>query len=168
MPQRRLTINDQIKTDTIRLIAADGQQVGLVRMEEGLRMAKEAGLDLVEVAGDSEPPVCKILDYGKYKYRQKKRQHQGKHHRGSQIKEIRLHPKTSTHDVGYRVAHAREFLDEGYRVQVNVMFKGREMVHTELGRGMIERFVSELEDIAKVEQMPKMEGRKMLVILMPK
>ncbi len=168
MPQRRLRINDQIGTDTIRLIALDGQQVGVVRLEEGLRMAKEAGLDLVEVAGESEPPVCKILDYGKHKYRQKKRQHQGKHHRGSQIKEIRLHPKTSTHDVGYRVAHAREFLAEGYRVQVNVMFKGREMVHTELGRGMIERFVSELEDVAKVEQMPKMEGRKMLVILMPK
>jgi len=103
MPQRRLRINDQIKAHTIRLIAADGQQVGVVSIEEGLRKAKEAGLDLVEVAGEFDPPVCKILDYGKHKYRQKKRQHQGRQHRGSQIKEIRLHPKTSTHDVGYRV-----------------------------------------------------------------
>jgi len=168
MPQRRLRINDQIKAHTIRLIAADGQQVGVVSIEEGLRKAKEAGLDLVEVAGEFDPPVCKILDYGKHKYRQKKRQHQGRQHRGSQIKEIRLHPKTSTHDVGYRVNHAREFLVEGYRVQVTVTFKGREMVHTQHGRDMIETFVSELQDVAKVEQMPKMEGRKMLVILMPK
>lgn len=168
MAQRRLHINDQIRATQIRLVGLDGNQVGVVPIEEGVRMAKEADLDLVEVAPDATPPVCKILDYGKYKYRQKKRLHQGKHSHGSSIKEIRLHPKTSPHDMEYRAKHARAFLAEGYRVQVNVLFKGREMVHTDLGRELITSFAALVEDVAKVEQMPKMEGRKMHLMLAPK
>ena len=167
MPQTRLRINDQIKCSSIRLVDENGEQVGLVALEEGLRLAKAAELDLVEVAPDAEPPVCKILDYGKHRYRQKKRTNQGKHH-SSQVKEIRLHPKTGEHDIEYRVNHAREFLAQGHRVMVNVLFKGREMAHVERGREILQLVIEQLEEVAKIEQAPKMEGRKMSVTLAPK
>ena len=168
MPQKSLRVNDQIRAATVRLIDEKGEQAGVLPAAEALRMAKEADLDLVEVAPDSDPPVCKIIDFGKYKYRQKKRLQQGKHHSGSQLKEIRLHPKTGDHDIAYRAAHARGFLAQGHRVLVNVLFKGRELAHAELGREILGRFAQALEDVAKVDQPPKMEGRKMSVTLSPK
>ena len=163
---RRLRLNDQIRAAMIRLVDESGEQVGLVPLEEGLRMAKEADKDLVEVAPDADPPVCRLLDYGKYKYRQKKRQHHKQH--SSQIKEIRLHPKTGQHDIDYRLAHAQQFLEEGHRVLVTVFFKGREMVHIDIGREMLAKFAEPLAEVAKVEQMPKMEGRKMCLTLAPR
>jgi len=132
-------------------------------------MAREADLDLVEVAPQAEPPVCRIMDFGKYKYRQRKKQQQarGKSH-ARQVKEIRLHPKIDPHDVSYRIDHAREFIAQGHRVQVNVLFKGREMAHTDLGRELLINFAAALEDVAKMEAPPKLEGRRMGVLLVPK
>lgn len=132
-------------------------------------MAREADLDLVEVAPQGEPPVCRIMDFGRYKYKQRKKQQQArsKSH-ARQVKEIRLHPKIDPHDVSYRVDHARDFLAHGHRVQVNVLFKGREMAHIDLGRELLMRFVATLEDISKMEAPPKLEGRRMGVLLIPK
>ena len=151
----------------MRLIAEDGHQLGIVPLAEALRQAKEAGRDLVQVASEADPPVCRILDFGKFKYRQKKRLHQT-HHHTRQTKEIRLHPKTGTHDVEYRLEHAREFLEAGHKVLVSIFFKGREMAHRELGEQQVNHFAQALGDIAKVEQSLKMEKRRMNILLAPK
>lgn len=127
-------------------------------------MADDEGLDLVLVAPNADPPVCKVMDYGKFKYQQKKRQHE--HHRHQpQLKELRLRPKTEEHDLMVRVKQARHFIERGDRVQVTVRFRGREMAHTELGRAMLDKFASAMEDIAKVEKLPTMEGRRMNIVL---
>lgn len=138
-------------------------------VQEALAMAKEAGLDLVEVAPRAQPPVCRIMDFGRYKYKQRKKRHQSKSKsHAKQIKGIRMYPKTGPHDVEYRALHAREFLAQGHRVQVNVLFKGREMAHLELGRSLLVNFAESLADVAKMEAPPKLEGRRMSVLLIPK
>ena len=167
MSKQKTPINDQIQAETVRLIGDDGTQHGIKPTEEARRMAEEDGLDIVLVAPNSEPPVAKIMDYGKFKYQQKKRQHEHHHHQ-PQLKELRMRPKTEQHDLMVRVKKAREFLERGDRVQVTVMFRGREMAHTEMGRGVLEKFYNELEDIAKVEQQPRMEGRRMHIMLAKK
>jgi translation initiation factor IF-3 len=135
---------------------------------EALELARQSGLDLVEVAADERPPVCRIMDYGKFKYEQKKKQAKSAKTHQVQVKEIRLRPKTGEHDVDFKVKQARGFLAERDKVKVTIMFKGREMAHVDRGREMILGVISSLEDIAKVEKPPSMEGRSMTAVLTPK
>jgi len=162
-----LPINERIKAKQVRLIGAEGEQLGIKDIEDALQIADDAGVDLVLVAPDADPPVAKVMDYGKFKYSQKKRQHE--HHKHQpQIKELRMRPKTERHDLMVRVRQARHFLERGDRVLINVRFRGREMTHTELGRGLLERFFAEVEDIAKIEKRPTMAGRQMSMGIAPK
>jgi len=134
-----------------------------------MNIAREAKLDLVEVAPQATPPVCRLLDYGKYKYRQKKRAHQAKaHHHRVHTKEIRLHPKTGDHDLEVKARHAHKLLGLGDKIQVNVFFKGREMAHRELGYQVLKKFAAHLEDVAKIERDSRVEGRRMTMVLVPK
>jgi len=153
----------------VRLIAQDGEQKGVLPLAEALEIAKAATLDLVQVAGDGDPPVCKLMDYGKYRYKRKRRTHQSKtKSHATHIKEIRLHPKTGQHDIEYRVKHAREFLARGDKVLVTVVFSGRELAHTETGEQQLARVAEQLADAAKIETTPKRDGRRMTMMLAPK
>jgi translation initiation factor IF-3 len=167
--QDNLRVNERIRVSEVRLIDANGEQVGIISRDDALRRAQEAGLDLVEVAPTAKPPVCKLLDWGKFKYQQKKRSHQAeaKRHQ-TQVKEIRLTPKTEEHDLRIKLEKAREFLQRRDKVFVNMRFRGREMFHVDLGRAMLERISRELEDIAKVEQTSRMEGRRLTMTLSPR
>lgn len=131
-------------------------------------MAQQREIDLVEVAPQARPPVCRLMDYGKYKYKQKKRQHGGKHKHQPQLKEIRLRPNTGEHDVEIKLKHAREFLEKKDKVSVSMRFRGREMAHTDLGRDLMMHFAEQLQDMAKVESHPRQEGRRMTMLLAPK
>jgi len=162
-------VNEQIRASRVRLIAEDGAQVGIVPIDEARSAAERAGIDLVLVSPDADPPVCKLMDYGKYKYKQKRRGHQAKaKSHVTHIKEIRLHPKTGQHDINYRLEHAREFLARGDKVLVTVRFSGREMAHLEAGEQLLQRVAQQIEDAAKVESPPKREGRRMTMMLAPK
>ena len=167
MSTKELRRNERINVPLVRLVGGEGEQLGIKQIEEARSLAEEAEQDLVLVAPDADPPVCKIMDYGKFKYQQKKRQHEHhKHH--PQMKELRLRPKTEDHDLMVRVRQAREFIERGDRVLINLRFRGREMAHTDLARVLMERFISEMEDIAKVEKQPAMEGRRMVMIFAKK
>ncbi len=162
-------VNERIRIREVRLIDKDGRQVGVVPTERAMGMAREAGLDLVEVAPDSRPPVAKIMDYGKFKYERKKQiQESRKKSHAVQIKEVRLRPKTGQHDFDVKLGRARGFLEDGDKVQVNMMFRGRELAHLDVGRGVVERFSKALEDIAKMERPPIFEGRRMTCLLTKK
>ncbi len=142
--------------------------MGVYTVRDAIRLAEERGLDLVEIAPQATPPVCKIIDFGKFKYEQQKREKiQKKNQVVSVLKEIRLHPNTDVHDFEFKVKHAINFLEEGNKVKVSVLFKGREMAYTEQGKELLEKFVERIEDIAKVESPIKLEGRNMAVILVP-
>ena len=144
----------------------DGTQLGIYTVRDALKISNERGQDLVEIAPQAKPPVCKIIDYGKYKYEQQKREKlQRKNQQVSTLKEIRLHPNTDIHDFDFKVKHAINFIEDGNKVKVVVMFKGREMAYTEQGAELLSKFVERLDDIAKVESEMKMEGRNMSVIL---
>jgi translation initiation factor IF-3 len=150
------------------LIDANGEQLGIVSIKEALKKAEEAGMDLVEIAPQATPPVCKIIDFGKFVYEQQKREKlQKKKQQVSVLKEIRLHPNTDTHDFDFKARHAVNFIEEGNKVKVSVIFKGRELAYTELGEALLKKFIERLDDIAKVEQEPKFEGRAMQAILAP-
>ncbi len=150
------------------MIGANGEQIGIVSTKEALRIAEEAGMDLVEIAPQATPPVCKVINYGKFIYElQKKEKLQKKKQQVSVLKEIRLHPNTDTHDFDFKARHAANFLEEGNKVKVSVIFKGRELAYTELGEALLKRFLERLEDVSKVEQEPKFEGRAMHAILAP-
>lgn len=149
------------------MIGADGAQLGVIETIEALRLSREAGLDLVEVAPTEKPPVCRIMDYGKFKYQQKKRQHKGHTHH-SKNKELRLRPKIGDHDLMVKVNRAKEFLSQKDKVVFSVIFRGRENAHVDEGYKVVERIVSELSDIGKVEQNPQMQGRRIVVIIAPK
>jgi translation initiation factor IF-3 len=158
-------MNDRIRVREVRLIDAEGRQVGIVPTDEARRLAIEAGKDLVEVAPDGRPPVCKIMDYGKYKYEQKKKQHGGKKVHHARLKEIRLRPKTEDHDYDVKLRHAKEFLAKGDKVQICLMFRGRELVHKARGEEVLQRFIADLQDLAKVERSGPYEGKRMTVLL---
>lgn len=161
-------INEDIRVPQVRLVGVEGEQHGLMLTEEAVRRAREAGLDLVEVAPDASPPVCKIMDYGKFKYEQKKKAHQARSkQKVVELKELRLRPKTEEHDLLIKVRKAREFIEEGDRVQINMMFKGREMAHIDLGKALLKRFATELVEVAKVERPAILEGRRMTLLLVP-
>ncbi len=159
-------INERIRIREVRLVDEEGKQVGVVPTEQALQMAQEKGLDLVEVAPTPCPPVCKIMDFGKYKYEQNKKAHDStkKQHK-TKLKTVRLRPKTDPHMTDIRVAQAREFLERGDKVQVMIMFRGREMAHQDIGVAHCHEVAKRLEDIAKVEQSPRTEGRRMSMLL---
>ncbi|MEG8945734.1 translation initiation factor IF-3 [Rosettibacter firmus] len=168
MTQTKHRVNQEIKSPEVRLIGANGEQIGIVSIKEALLKAEEAGMDLVEIAPQANPPVCKIIDYGKFVYElQKKEKLQKKKQQVSVLKEIRLHPNTDTHDFDFKARHAANFIEEGNKVKVSVIFKGRELAYTEIGEELLKRFIERLSDIAKVEQEPKFEGRAMHAILAP-
>lgn len=150
----------------VRLIDENNAQAGVMSRDEALTKAKSLELDLVEVAPNSDPPVCRIMNYGKYKYKQKKKSHQ-KHHT-VQLKEVRIRPKTDEHDLETKIKQARKFLGKRDRVLVNMLFRGRERAHTDLGKELLKRFAESLEDVAKVEKDIALQGKRMNLILAPK
>jgi len=159
-------INERIRIREVRLIDAEGKQVGVVATELALQQAQERGLDLVEVAPNVRPPVCKIMDFGKYKYEQNKKAHESsrKQHK-TKLKTVRMRPKTDPHMMEIRVEQARDFLKRGDKVQVMIMFRGREMAHQDIGIEHCREVAKRLDDIAKVEQSPRTEGRRMTMLL---
>jgi translation initiation factor IF-3 len=160
-------INEMIRISPIRVIDAEGGQLGVITRDEALEKARSLGLDLVEVAPTEKPPVCRIMDFGKFKYQQKKKQHKGHVHH-SKNKEIRLRPKIGDHDFMTKAGHARKWLNERDKVVVSVIFRGRENAHVDEGFKLVGRFTENLADIAKVEQNPQMLGRRIVVIYAPK
>lgn len=169
MPQRPPAgprINRAIRVPEVRLIDEDGAQLGVVPTAQALEMARTRDLDLVEVAANAVPPVCKLLDYGRFKYEQTKKEREAKKHQHAvELKELRLRPGTDDHDVDVRARSARRFIEEGHKVRLLVRFRGREAAHPEIARGQIDRIVKSLGDIAVVEQGPMMEGRAMFAVL---
>ena len=164
-PERdTVRVNERIRVREVRVIGADGEQLGVMAPEEALAIAREGGLDLVEVAAASRPPVCRIMDYGKYKYEQKKKSTSKKSHSAA-LKEVKLRPGTDQHDLNFKLNNARKFLMGGDKVKITVMFRGREMVHTYRGREQLDEVVKQLGAIAKVESTPRMEGRFMSMIV---
>lgn len=162
-------MNDQIRISPVRVVDEEGEVLGVMTAEEARTMAIESGMDLVEVAPNVRPPVCRIMDYGKFKYEQKKKHSKNTKQHQVQVKEIRLRPKTGDHDIGFKTKRARKFLAEQDKVKVNIIFKGRENAHHDRGREMLERIRVELDDVAKVEKTPGMEsGRMMSMILAPR
>jgi translation initiation factor IF-3 len=169
LAEKDLRINEAIRMREVRLIDGEGNQKGIVPTIEALRMAREAGLDLVEVAPQAQPPVCKLLDYGKYKFDlEKKTRESRKHQKQVRIKEIRMQPKIDGHDLEFKTRHVREFLDEGNKVKVTVRFRGRELAHTELGKVVLDRILEKLEGNFLLERAAQMEGRTMSLLLNPK
>jgi translation initiation factor IF-3 len=164
-----LRINEKIRISPIRLIDDENNQLGVVDTHDGLARAREAGLDLVEVSPQSSPPVCRIMDYGKWLYEQKRKERlaQKKQHAVT-LKEIRLRPEIDSHDRDIKVNHAREFLEKGHKVQFTMMFKGREMMHQDQGYSIMNDIVTTLESAAKVERPSKMLGRRITLVLVPK
>jgi translation initiation factor IF-3 len=167
--EERQRVNEEIRAPQVRLIDSDGRQVGVVPLREALNAAREQTLDLVEVAPGANPPVCKILDYGKYQYTQMKRQREArKGQRTVEIKEIRLRPKTGDYHIAFKLRRARRFLGEGNKVKVRIQFRGREITYPEIALQQLREVASELADVADVEQRPDLDGRSMLMVLAPK
>ena len=164
-----MQINEEIMDKEVRLISSDGEQLGIVSSAQALKLAAEKNLDLVKIAPQAKPPVCKIMDYGKYRFEQSKREKEAKkNQRVVEIKEIRLSPNIDVHDFDTKVGHARKFLAAGNKVKVSIRFRGREMTHTDLGLTTMAQFADDCADIASVEKPAKLEGRQMLMCLAPK
>jgi translation initiation factor IF-3 len=153
----------------VRVVLDDGTQLGILTRDEALRLAEEKGLDLVEIAARSSPPVCRIMDYGRFKYEQSKKQKQARKHASSmELKEIKFRPKTEQHDMDFKVKHVRRFLEEGNKCRLVIVFRGREIVHPETGVNVLNRVVDATQDIASVEVRPSLEGKRMMMILGPR
>lgn len=152
----------------VRVIGAQGEQLGVLPLHEALRLVEAQGLDLVEVAPDAQPPVCRMMDYGKYRYEQRKKSHGPKKHSAFEIKEVKMGSRTDPHDVVHKVRNIRQFIEKGQRVKVSVFFRGREITHPELGRQMLRGVVDQVLDIAKLDIEPRLEGRSMAMLLTPK
>ncbi|PKL25595.1 MAG: translation initiation factor IF-3 [Spirochaetae bacterium HGW-Spirochaetae-3] len=166
---KNLRTNDQIRVREVRLIDDAGEQKGVLPTAEALRMAKELGLDLVEIAPQSIPPVCKILDYGKFKFEQEKKlKDNRKHQKIVKIKEVRMQPKIDDHDLDFKSKHVRGFLLEGNKVKVTIRFRGRELAHTEIGEEVLKSVLTKIEGLYVMESPPRMEGRFMSMMLIPK
>jgi translation initiation factor IF-3 len=168
-PERDPTrINERIRVPEVRLIDETGQQVGIMRTQDALRYAQERDLDLVEVAPDAKPPVCRVLDYSKYKYEQAQKQKAARRHQQQiTIREIKFRPKIAQHDYDTKKGHVIRFLNHKDKVKVTIMFRGREMAHPERGEALLNRLAEELEDLAVVEQRPQQDGRNMTMMLAP-
>ena len=164
----QLRVNEDIRAPEIRLIDENGAQVGVVSTSEALRSARERQTDLVEVAPQADPPVCRLMDYGKFLYEQSKKERGArKSQKQVEVKEIRLRPKTGQHDIAYKMRDARRFLEKGAKVRVRIRFRGREVTHPELARGLLDRFAKGLSEVGAVEQAGRMEGHTMLMIMAP-
>lgn len=162
-------VNGQILADPIRLIDADGEMIGVVPLRQAIDAARDVGLDLVEVSPTAAPPVCKILDFGKFKYEnQKKKNEARKKQRVIEVKEIKLRPNIDDHDYEIKMRSGRKFIEEGDKVKFTMRFRGREMAHQELGMKVLDRIRSEFDEQVKVEQFPKLEGRQMVMVVAPK
>lgn len=162
-------MNDDIGSPQVRLIDAEGENRGVVSKVEALELAVDSGLDLVEISPHADPPVCKILDYGKYKYEAQKRKNEArKKQKVIEVKEIKMRPNIDVHDYDVKMRSIQKFLGEGDKVKVTMRFRGREMAHQELGMKVLERVRNDLGEAAKVEQLPKMEGRQMIMVMAPK
>lgn len=164
-----MRVNREIRAPDVRLIDQNGEQVGVVTIKEALDMATEAGLDLVEIAPASKPPVCKIIDYGKYRYDQTKREKESKKAQHQiKVKEVKLKPNIDTHDFNTKVRRAREFLTKGNKVKITCTFRGREMAHPELGENLVDNFCESLSDVSQVESPPKRMGKILSVVVAPR
>lgn len=168
-PQEGPRINEKIRVPEVRVIGDDGTQLGVMATREALTLAEEQGLDLVEVSPDAQPPVCRLIDYGKFKYQQSKKAHEAKKKQAVvEVKEISLTPNTDTHDLQTKQNHIKRWLEEKARVRVIVKFRGREIAHSELGFRILDQLMSGLQDLAVQESHPRMEGRRLAVTLLPK
>ncbi len=166
---RSVRVNDRIRVKEVRVISAEGAQLGILPIQEAIETAQKLALDLVEVAPEAKPPVCRIMNYGKYRYEQSKKTREArKKQTVIQIKEIKLRPKTEDHDFQFKTRHAERFLKEGNKTKVTMMFRGREMVHIDRGKVLLDRFAEVLKEAAVIEQRPRQEGRNMVMILTPK
>jgi len=167
--EKRTRVNDQIRISPVRVVDENGEQLGILGLDEAKAAASERGLDLVEVAPMARPPVCRIMDYGKFKYEEarKAREARKKQHT-THVKEVKFRPGIEEHDFAFKVRHARRFLEEGDKVKATMMFRGRQMAHPELGREVLDRVAEAVEDVGKVESVPSMEGRFMIMILAPR
>jgi len=162
-------VGRRIRVPEVRVIGADGSQVGIMPTHEALRLAEEQGLELVEVNPRAQPPVCRIMDFGKFKYETSKKEKASKKHQSTVVvKEIKLRPKTDDHDLDFKLKHIRRFLGEGNKCKLAIVFRGREIVHPETGQAMLDTVVKAIADIAMVEQRPIMEGRRMVMMVGPK
>ncbi|MFZ9857405.1 MAG: translation initiation factor IF-3 [Roseiflexaceae bacterium] len=164
----RLRFNNRIRAREVRLIDEEGNQVGIIALRDAQQMAEERGFDLVEVAPNAVPPVCRIMDYGKFRYEQSKKEREArKHQKQFELKEVRLKPKTDDHDIDVKAKQARKFLLAGDKVKFTLRFRGREIFHPDIGLAMLERMAEDLRDVAVVEQKPLMEGRVLSLLLAP-
>ncbi len=169
MTQEELRINERIRISPVRLIDERGDQMGIVPTEEARRIAADRGLDLVEVAPQARPPVCRLMDYGKFKYEQARKAREAKKRQHTiQVKEVKLRPKIEEHDLAFKLRHARRFLEEGDKVKFTLMFRGREVTHPELGERVLHRVIRELEDVGGVESEIAREGRTMTMLMSPR
>jgi translation initiation factor IF-3 len=168
-PERDTTrINEKIGAREVRLVGADGEQIGIVTRDEALERAREADLDLVEVAAQADPPVCRLLDYSKYKYEQEQKAKAArKHQQQVNVREIKLRPKIADHDYETKKGHVVRFLRQQDKVKVTIMFRGREQAHPERGRMLLDRLFTDIEELATIEQEPEQEGRNMTMLLAP-
>lgn len=161
-------INERIRTPRVRLIGIDGSQLGIFAIEDALRISEDQGFDLVEIAPNADPPVCRVMDYGKYKYEQtQKAKLARKHQTKVEVKEIKFRPKIDTHDYETKKRHVVRFLEAGAKVKVTIMFRGREMVHAERGLAILERLAEDVRELATIENQPKLEGRNMHMLIQP-
>jgi translation initiation factor IF-3 len=168
-PEAGLRINHRIRVPEIRVILDEGDQLGIMPTHEALRLAEEKGLDLVEISPRAFPPVCRIMDYGKYKYEEAKKKQQAKKRASTvETKEIKFRPKTEEHDMDFKVKHVRRFLEGGNKVRLAVVFRGREITHPQTGMAVLNRVVDRCGDIATVEATPNMEGRRMIMVIAPR
>lgn len=168
IPQDTVRRNEQVRAREVRVIGADGEQLGILSRNDAIALAKEQGLDLVEVAATADPPVCRVMDYGRFKYEQQKKKAEAKKNQTViQIKEIKVRPKTDDHDYDTKVRHIRRFIEEGDRCKVTVFFRGREIVHKDRGQSILDRIVEDTKDIAKVDQEARAEGRTLFMMLAP-
>jgi translation initiation factor IF-3 len=161
-------VNERIRVPEVRLIDEDGEHIGVVRTREALEMARERGFDLVEVQPNSSPPVCRLMDYGKFRYEESRRERESRRRqRTAALKEVRLRPKIDDHDLDTKGRQARKFLGAGSKVKLSVLFRGREIAHQDLGRNLLVRLADQLSDVSSIDQQPHMEGRSMVMLLSP-
>lgn len=164
----RVRVNEQVRSPQVRLISEEGEQLGVKTSKEALEIAKEKNLDMVEIAPQANPPVCKIMDYGKYKYEQEQKAKKAKKRQTfTVIKEIKFRPKIGKHDYETKKKHIERFLSHGNKVKVTMMFRGREMTHTDLGRKILEQLADELQELGTMESRPKLDGRNMVMVVAP-
>ncbi|MEO0145065.1 MAG: translation initiation factor IF-3 [candidate division WOR-3 bacterium] len=169
MKELNYRVNENIRAREVQVIGPDGKNLGIMRTIEAIQLAKSMGLDLVEVSPNSNPPVAKIMDYGKFLYEQKKKlKEMKKHQKATEIKEIQLSPVIDKHDLEVKIKKAREFLEDGNKVRFRLIFKGRQIVHPEIAKNVLEKVISDLSEISEIEQAPRDEGRFIIMILRPK